>query len=93
MKDDFVATFSHELRTPLNAIVGRTQFLLRDESASESIRKGLAVIDRNARAQARMVDELLDFSRILAGKLRLASERVDLTDIVEYVIRSLGPAA
>lgn len=93
MKDDFVATLSHELRTPLNAIVGWTQFLLRDKSAPESIRKGLDVIDRNARAQARMVDELLDFSRVLAGKLRLASERVDLTDIVEYVIRSLGPAA
>ncbi|MEJ8798139.1 response regulator [Trinickia caryophylli] len=93
MKDDFVATLSHELRTPLNAIVGWTQFLLRDASGSESIRKGLDVIDRNARAQARMVDELLDFSRILAGKLRLEIERVDLVDIVEYVIRSVGPAA
>jgi signal transduction histidine kinase len=93
MKDEFVAMLSHELRTPLNAIVGWTQFLLRDPSASESIRKGLDVIDRNARAQARMVDELLDFSRILAGKLRLEAERVDLVDIVEYVIRSVGPAA
>ncbi len=93
MKDEFVAMLSHELRTPLNAIVGWTQFLLRDSSASESIRKGLDVIGRNARAQARMVDELLDFSRILAGKLALDAERVDLVDIVEYVIRSVGPAA
>lgn len=93
MKDEFVATLSHELRTPLNAIVGWTQFLLRDASVSESLRKGLDVIDRNARAQARMVDDLLDFSRILAGKLRLDAERVDLADIVEYVIRSVGPAA
>jgi signal transduction histidine kinase len=93
MKDEFVATLSHELRTPLNAIVGWTQFLLRDASASESLRKGLDVIDRNARAQARMVDDLLDFSRILAGKLRLETERVDLADVVEYVIRSVGPAA
>lgn len=93
MKDEFVATLSHELRTPLNAIVGWTQFLLRDASVSESLRKGLDVIDRNARAQARMVDDLLDFSRILAGKLRLDAERVDLVDVVEYVIRSVGPAA
>ncbi|MGN6316263.1 response regulator [Trinickia sp.] len=93
MKDEFVATLSHELRTPLNAIVGWTQFLLRDGSVSESLRKGLDVIDRNARAQARMVDDLLDFSRILAGKLRLDTERVDLADIVEYVIRSVEPAA
>jgi signal transduction histidine kinase len=93
MKDEFVATLSHELRTPLNAIVGWTQFLLRDASASESLRKGLDVIDRNARAQARMVDDLLDFSRILAGKLRLDAERVDLVDVVEYVIRSVAPAA
>ncbi|HTH74291.1 MAG TPA: response regulator [Trinickia sp.] len=93
MKDEFVATLSHELRTPLNAIVGWTQFLLRDASVSESLRKGLDVIDRNARAQARMVDDLLDFSRILAGKLRLDTERVDLADIVEYVIRSVEPAA
>lgn len=93
MKDEFVATLSHELRTPLNAIVGWTQFLLRDATVSESLRKGLDVIDRNARAQARMVDDLLDFSRILAGKLRLETERVDLADIVEYVIRSVEPAA
>lgn len=93
MKDEFVATLSHELRTPLNAIVGWTQFLLRDATASESLRKGLDVIDRNARAQARMVDDLLDFSRILAGKLRLEAERVDPVDVVEYVIRSVSPAA
>lgn len=93
MKDEFVATLSHELRTPLNAIVGWTQFLLRDASVSESLRKGLDVIDRNARAQTRMVDDLLDFSRILAGKLRLEAERVDLVDVLEYVIRSVGPAA
>ncbi|RKP52786.1 response regulator [Trinickia fusca] len=93
MKDEFVATLSHELRTPLNAIVGWTQFLLRDTSVSDAVRKGLEVVDRNARAQARMVDDLLDFSRILAGKLRLEVERVDLVDIVEYVIRSVAPAA
>lgn len=93
MKDEFVATLSHELRTPLNAIVGWTQFLLRDTSVSESVRKGLEVIDRNARAQARMVDDLLDFSRILAGKLRLDIERVDLVDVVEYVTRSVAPMA
>ncbi|HEV3104737.1 MAG TPA: response regulator [Trinickia sp.] len=93
MKDEFVATLSHELRTPLNAIVGWTQCLLRDASVSESLRKGLEVIDRNARAQARMVDDLLDFSRMLSGKLRLDLEHIDPVDIVEYVVCSSSPAA
>ncbi|HLX00841.1 MAG TPA: response regulator [Trinickia sp.] len=93
VKDEFVATLSHELRTPLNAIVGWTQILMRDASEPERVRKGLEVIERNARAQARMVDDLLDLSRIMAGKLRLDLERLDLGDIVEYVIRSVQPAA
>jgi signal transduction histidine kinase len=93
VKDEFVATLSHELRTPLNAIVGWTQILMRDTSEPERVRKGLEVIERNARAQAQMIDDLLDLSRIMAGKLRLALERLDLEDIVEYVIRSVQPAA
>ncbi|MGV2287337.1 response regulator [Trinickia sp. YCB016] len=93
VKDEFVATLSHELRTPLNAIVGWTQILMRDASEPERVKKGLEVIERNARAQAQMVDDLLDLSRIMAGKLRLDLERLDLGDIVEYVIRSVQPAA
>ncbi|QCP49148.1 response regulator [Trinickia violacea] len=93
VKDEFVATLSHELRTPLNAIVGWTQILMRDASEPERVKKGLEVIERNARAQAQMVDDLLDLSRVMAGKLRLDLERLDLGDIVEYVIRSVQPAA
>ncbi|TKC86725.1 response regulator [Trinickia terrae] len=93
VKDEFVATLSHELRTPLNAIVGWTQILMRDATEPERVKKGLEVIERNARAQAQMVDDLLDLSRIMAGKLRLDLERLDLQDIVEYVIRSVQPAA
>jgi signal transduction histidine kinase len=93
IKDEFVATLSHELRTPLNAIVGWTQCLLREKNAPDSMRKGLEVIDRNARAQARMVDDLLDFSRMLSGKLRLDLEHVDPVDVVDYVVRSTAPSA
>ena len=93
MKDEFVATLSHELRTPLNAIVGWAQFLLRDASDSARVNKGLQVIDRNARLQAQMVDDLLDLSRIISGKLRLDVQAVQLGQVIDDVISSLQPAA
>ncbi|CAB3783107.1 ATP-binding response regulator [Pararobbsia alpina] len=93
VKDEFVATLSHELRTPLNAIVGWAQFLLRDASDPERVRKGLEVIDRNARLQAQMVDDLLDLSRIISGKLRLDIQQVNLHQVIDDVISSLQPAA
>ncbi|MCA1323928.1 response regulator [Herbaspirillum sp. alder98] len=93
MKDEFVATLSHELRTPLNAIVGWSQYLLRDGSDAEKIQKGLQVIERNARLQTRMVEDLLDMSRILAGKLRLDVQRVDLAEVVDNAIASVQSAA
>ncbi|RKP46624.1 response regulator [Pararobbsia silviterrae] len=93
VKDEFVATLSHELRTPLNAIVGWVQFLLRDASDPARVHKGLRVIDRNARLQAQMVDDLLDLSRIISGKLRLDIQPVDLRQVIDDVISSLQPAA
>ena len=93
VKDEFVTTLSHELRTPLNAIVGWAQFLLRDHSDPEKLRKGLEVIDRNAKLQAQMVDDLLDMSRIMSGKLRLEVQRIDLGDVIENVMGSVQPAA
>jgi PAS domain S-box-containing protein len=93
VKDEFVATLSHELRTPLNAIVGWAQFLLRDASDPGRVHKGLEVIDRNARLQAQMVDDLLDLSRIISGKLRLDIGQVDLRQVIDDVISSLQPAA
>jgi signal transduction histidine kinase len=78
MKDEFVATLSHELRTPLNAIVGWTQCLLRDASVSESLRKGLEVIDRNARAQARMVDDPVDIVEYVVCSSSPAAEAKEI---------------
>ena len=93
VKDEFVATLSHELRTPLNAIVGWAQFLLRDSSDKEKLRKGIEVIDRNAKLQAQMVDDLLDMSRIMSGKLRLDIADLDLGDLIKNVVASAQPAA
>lgn len=93
VKDEFVATLSHELRTPLNAIVGWAQFLLRDASDHEKLHKGLEVIDRNAKLQAQMVDDLLDMSRIMSGKLRLNTTDIDLSDLVNEVLALVQPVA
>ncbi|RPI47288.1 MAG: response regulator [Betaproteobacteria bacterium] len=95
MKDEFLATLSHELRTPLNAILGWTQ-MLRSPQATEGgvdVRHGLEVIERNARAQIKLVDDLLDLSRIMAGRVRLDVQRVALIDVVQGAIESAQPAA
>jgi PAS domain S-box-containing protein len=94
-KDEFLATLSHELRTPLSAILGWTQVLLRGESAKgpEAQRQAIEVIDRNARAQAQLIDDLLDLSRIMTGKLRLDLHQVSFTKIVEAAVDSARPAA
>lgn len=92
IKDEFLSTVSHELRTPLNAILGYSQLLQRGEvSASEQ--EGLAVIERNAKAQAQIIEDLLDMSRIIAGKVRLDTKTVDLASIIESSIATVQPAA
>jgi signal transduction histidine kinase/ActR/RegA family two-component response regulator len=93
LKDQFLATLSHELRTPLNAILGWSHVLQRPQANAGQLHKGLEAIDRNARAQVRLVDDLLDVSRIISGKLRLEIERVDLAHVVDRCIDSLQPAA
>ena len=94
VKDEFLATLSHELRTPLNAIMGWADLIrnntLRDEA---SLRRGLEVIDRNARAQLRLVEDLLDISHIISGKVRLDVQRVDLIKVVEAAVETVRPAA
>src|SRR6185437_15983898 len=72
IKDEFLATLSHELRTPLSAILGWTQVLLKGESprGPDEQKRAIEVIDRNARAQIQLIDDLLDLSRIMAGKIR-----------------------
>jgi PAS domain S-box-containing protein len=94
LKDEFLATVSHELRTPLNAILGWSQILASSATNSpEDLEEGLATIERNARAQARIIEDLLDMSRIINGKVRLDMQRLDLPAIIETAVAILHPAA
>ncbi|MGD9765406.1 MAG: ATP-binding protein, partial [Candidatus Binatia bacterium] len=93
MKDEFLATVSHELRSPLNAIFGWAQLLLRGHLDEKRTRDALETIERNARAQARLIEDLLDMSRITAGKIRLELQRVNLRDIAAAAIAAHQPAA
>jgi signal transduction histidine kinase/ActR/RegA family two-component response regulator len=91
-RDEFLATVSHELRTPLTSIIGWIQ-LLHLERDPASLAEGLETIDRNARAQSRLIEDILDFSRINAGKLRLNVQSVDLSGVVDAAIDVVRPAA
>jgi len=95
IKDEFLATLSHELRTPLSSILGWTQILKRKADAlkPEELKRGIEVIDRNARAQVQLIDELLDLNRIMAGKVRLDLKPVSLVETVQSVIESAEPSA
>ena len=92
MKDEFLATLSHELRTPLNSIVGWIGVLKQDQSR-ETLRKAIDVIDRNSRRQAQMIDDLLDVSRIVSGKLPLDVHAVNLVSVMDEVVVSARAAA
>lgn len=92
-KDLFIATVSHELRTPLNAITGWVE-LLKESAMDEGRRAhGLAVIHRNAQAQAQLVDDLIDMSRMTSGKFTLSVERLNIAHVVEQAIESVALAA
>jgi PAS domain S-box-containing protein len=93
MKDEFLATLSHEIRTPLNAIVGWATVLRSARLAPTELAEGLEVIDRNARVQAQIIDDLLDMSRIVSGKLRLDVQRIDLADVIRAAADTVAPAA
>ena len=93
MKDEFLATLSHELRTPLNAVLGWADILLARGGEDPDARRGLETIARNARAQAQLIDDLLDMNRIVSGKLRLDVQRVDLGAVVEAALDSVRPSA
>ncbi len=94
MKDEFLATLSHELRTPLSAILGWAQVLRRAGSANaDELQRGLEAIERNARAQVVLIDELLDLSRIMAGRIRLDVQRVMLSDVIRGTVESAEPTA
>lgn len=92
-KDLFLATLSHELRTPLNAIAGWTYVLRRQNCTDAELAEGLAVIDRNTKAQVRLIDDVLDVSRIVSGKLRLDIRPCELAAVVAAGIDTVRPAA
>jgi PAS domain S-box-containing protein len=91
-KDEFLATVSHELRTPLNAILGWT-VTLRRRNPPEEMERPLAVIERNARSQARLIEDVLDVSRIISGKLSLSLGITNIAEAVEGAIEAVTPAA
>jgi PAS domain S-box-containing protein len=92
-KDEFLATLSHELRTPLNAVLGWSHMLSTGTLPSDLQRRAFEAIERNARAQAQLVDDLLDVSRIVSGRLSLTMSDVDLTAVVHSAIDTVRPAA
>jgi signal transduction histidine kinase len=92
IKDEFLSTLSHELRTPLNAMLGWTQ-LLRMEKLNEEVAYGIDVIERNAKAQAKLVEDMLDVSRVTTGKMRLKSAEIDFGKVVQSAIDTARPAA
>ena len=94
-KDEFLATMSHELRTPLNAMLGWSKMLLADRGDPTKLERGLTVIERNARAQARLVDDLMDVSRIISGKLLLQMKRLQISSVIHAaadVVRATAEA-
>jgi signal transduction histidine kinase len=93
MKDDFLATLSHELRTPLNAILGWTHMLRGGTLPEEKRGRALEIIERNAASQAHLIEDLLDASRIVSGKLRLQVGHVDVAKVVEMAVDTVRPAA
>jgi PAS domain S-box-containing protein len=93
LKDEFLATVSHELRTPLNAILGWAHVLRRTERTDPRERHAVEVIERNARAQARVIDDLLDVSRIITGKMRLDVQPLMPASAIEAALESLQPMA
>jgi signal transduction histidine kinase/ActR/RegA family two-component response regulator len=93
LKDEFLAAVSHELRTPLNAILGWTHILEKTETQDETVRKAVGALSRSAHAQNRVIQDLLDVSRIITGKLELAPAPLDLRRVIESVIESIRPIA
>jgi PAS domain S-box-containing protein len=93
LKDEFLATLSHELRTPLNAIVGWAQLLRQGLSDEATTRRAIEVIGRNARVQEQLISDILDVSRIVAGKLRLELRPMDLAEVVTQALETVRQTA
>ena len=93
LKDEFLATLSHELRTPLNVILGWTRMLLTDQLSEKARQHALELIDRNALAQAQLVNDLVDMSRMTTGKLQVELEPLPVVPVLEAALESVRPAA
>lgn len=91
-KDEFLATLSHELRTPLTAILGWSHLLRKNKLDEPRLVHALETIERNARSQSQLIDDLLDVSRIITGKLQIEFDTVDLSTVIETATESVRPA-
>jgi signal transduction histidine kinase/ActR/RegA family two-component response regulator len=89
LKDEFLATVSHEIRTPLNAIIGWSHLLRSGRLDEASIARAIDTIDRNAKMQAQLIEDILDVSRVITGKLRLRNESVDIASVINAAIDSV----
>ncbi len=93
MKDEFLATVSHELRTPLNAILGWSVILRRNPADTKTAAQAIESIERNARAQTQLIEDLLDVSRIITGRMRLDVQPVEMPVIIQTAVDAIRPAA
>jgi len=93
MKDEFLATLSHELRTPLNAVLGWATLLRQPTLSPQDRQRGIETIERNARVQAQIINDLLDMSRIISGKIHLDMQPLQLHDIITAAIEAVRPSA
>jgi signal transduction histidine kinase/CheY-like chemotaxis protein len=93
VKDEFLSVLSHELRTPLNAILGWAKLLRSGKLDGAKAEQGLEVIERNAKSQAQLIEDLLDISRIITGKLRLKVRPLSLVSVIEAALDTVRPAA
>jgi signal transduction histidine kinase/CheY-like chemotaxis protein len=93
LKDEFLATLSHELRTPLTAVLGWTRLLATGQLDPATSRRAMDTIERNAQAQVQLIDDILDVSRIIRGKLRLNVRPVELAPVIEAAADAVRPAA
>ena len=93
LKDQFLATLSHELRTPLNAIIGWITVLERDVTSPDRVRHAVDIIRRNAKLQAQLIEDILDVSRIITGKLTIETQTLNIASIVDTTLNGLLPSA
>jgi signal transduction histidine kinase/CheY-like chemotaxis protein len=93
LKDDFLATLSHELRTPMNAVLGWLAILQQDDTLPDEARNTLGIIERNATIQAKLIEDLLDMTRLMTGNIQLEMGVVDLAAVLEMTVQAIRPTA